>query len=223
MAPPGLPGPLETLLAVGGLVAAAPVLAVSGALIRLTSPGPALFRQQRVGKDGAPFTLYKFRTMRTDSKGAAFTAGDDARITRVGKFLRDTKLDELPSLWNVAKGDLSFVGPRPEVSRYVDTSDPLWRAVLSVKPGLTSPMAIELRNEEQLLAAVDGDRERYYREVLLTYKLLGHRDYVEGRSWHSDLAVIAETLAAIARSDRAVPPTPEQVAARVRAYQETRT
>jgi lipopolysaccharide/colanic/teichoic acid biosynthesis glycosyltransferase len=218
--PRGLPRPLEAALAVGGLAAAAPVLALSGVLVKLSSPGPVLFRQERMGQDGKPFRLYKFRTMRAGNSGPAITARGDARITPIGKILRQTKLDELPSLLNVAKGELSFVGPRPEVPRYVDLSDPLWRAVLSAKPGLTSQVTIELRNEEQLLAAVSGDRDRYYREYLLPYKLLGERDYVEARSWRTDLGVIAQTLVAIVRSDRVVPPTLQDVEARVRAHQQ---
>lgn len=211
---------MEAALALGGLAAAAPVLAISGVLVKLSSPGPVLFRQQRMGQDGKPFELYKFRTMRTGNSGPAITARGDSRITPIGKLLRQTKLDELPSLLNVAKGELSFVGPRPEVPRYVDLSNPLWRAVLAAKPGLTSQVTIELRNEEQLLASVSGDRDRYYREFLLPYKLLGERDYVQGRSWRSDLGVIAETLVAIVRSDRVVPPTLHDVEARVRAHQQ---
>lgn len=207
-------------MALGGLAAAAPVLALSGVLVKLSSPGPVLFRQERMGQDGKPFRLYKFRTMRTGHSGPAITARGDARITPIGKILRQTKLDELPSLLNVAKGELSFVGPRPEVPRYVDLSDPLWRAVLAAKPGLTSQVTIALRNEEQLLASVSGDRDRYYREYLLPYKLLGERDYVQGRSWKSDLGVIAETLVAIVRADRVTPPTLDDVEARVRAHQQ---
>src|SRR5262249_2337248 len=115
---PGLPRGVEIALAAGSLCASAPVLAACAAAVRLPSEGPVLFRQKRVGRKGELFTLYKFRTMRAGAKGPGVTAGGDPRVTAIGRLLRKTKLDELPELWNVVKGDLSFVGPRPEVPEY---------------------------------------------------------------------------------------------------------
>ena len=122
------------------------------------------------------------------------TARGDARITPVGRFLRATKLDELPELWNVFLGQMSFVGPRPEVERYVDLTDPLWREVLGARPGLTDPMTLSLRDEEALMAGVEGDRDRYYREALQPAKLRGYVEYLRRRTWKSDLGVIWRTM-----------------------------
>jgi len=199
----GLARPVEAALAAAGLVLAAPVLAVSAAAIAATSGLPVLFRQQRVGRGGHPFTLIKLRTMRASGAGPKVTARNDPRITAVGRFLRRTKLDELPELWNVLRGDMSFVGPRPEVADYVHSESPLWQEVLSVRPGLTDPVTLRLRHEEALLEAVTGDREKYYRETLQPRKLEGYVDYLRRRSWRSDLGVLLATAGAILRPRRA--------------------
>lgn len=193
----GLPRPLEAVLALAGLVAVAPLVAVLAAAVALTSGLPVLFRQTRVGRHGRPFTLVKLRTMRASQGGLEVTAHGDERITAVGRFLRRTKLDELPELWNVLRGEMSFVGPRPEVARYVQTDDPRWQDVLRARPGLTDPVTLRLRNEEGLLGRVEGDRELYYRETLQPLKLEGYRAYLQRRSWRSDLVVIWDTLRAI--------------------------
>jgi lipopolysaccharide/colanic/teichoic acid biosynthesis glycosyltransferase len=197
----GLPRPVEAALAAGGLVLAAPFLAAASAAIAATSGLPVLFRQARVGRHGRAFTLIKLRTMRTiaGAGGPKVTAGNDPRITPVGRFLRRTKLDELPELWNVLRGDMSFVGPRPEVADYVHPENPLWREVLSVRPGLTDPVTLRLRHEEALLESVQGDREAYYRETLQPRKLEGYVEYLRRRSWRSDLAVLLATARAIVR------------------------
>ncbi len=189
---PGLPRPAEIVLSAAGLLLASPFLLLSAAAIALTSRGPVLFRQQRVGRGGEPFTLVKFRTMR-QARGLAVTARDDPRITAVGRLLRRSKLDELPELWNVLKGDLSLVGPRPEVPDFVDSGSADWREILRVRPGLTDPVTLRLRDEESLMAGVTGDRDRYYREVLQPRKLSGYRDYLRRRSWKSDARVLLET------------------------------
>jgi lipopolysaccharide/colanic/teichoic acid biosynthesis glycosyltransferase len=184
-------------------VVSAPVLAVAAAAIAATSGLPVFFRQERVGRGGRPFTLIKLRTMRATGGGPKVTAGNDPRITAVGRFLRRTKLDELPELWNVLRGDMSFVGPRPEVADYVHPESALWREVLSVRPGLTDPVTLRLRHEEELLEAVQGDREKYYRETLQPRKLEGYVDYLRRRSWRSDLGVLLATAGAILRPRRA--------------------
>ncbi len=172
----------------------------------MTSGFPALYRQRRVGRNGKAFTLVKLRTMRTSTGGPQITRGGDDRVTPVGRLLRRTKLDELPELWNVLRGDMSFVGPRPEVERFVQTEDPRWREILRVRPGLTDPVTLSLRDEERLLASVVGDPEAYYRETLQPLKLAGYVAYLRRRTWKSDLLVICNTLRAIALPSRARPP-----------------
>jgi lipopolysaccharide/colanic/teichoic acid biosynthesis glycosyltransferase len=176
-----------------------PVVAVVALAIRLDSTGPVIFRQRRVGRHGREFWILKFRTMRADAEasGPLITASTDARITRLGARLRHSKLDELPQLLNVLRGDMSIVGPRPEVPRYVAQYPATTRdEVLSVRPGLTDFATIVLRDEQALLAR-SGDAERYYRDSLVPYKIsLGAR-YARSRSLSGDLRIIGITLLAI--------------------------
>jgi lipopolysaccharide/colanic/teichoic acid biosynthesis glycosyltransferase len=202
---PGLPRSFEVAVSLIGMVVLFPLMAISAAMVVLTSRGGVMFRQQRVGRHGEVFVLYKLRTMRIDSRGPLVTSKGDTRITRVGKFLRETKLDELPSLWNVLKGDMALVGPRPEVSRYVKLEDSMWQAVLRVKPGITDPVTLQLRNEEELLAQVKGDREAYYASELLPLKLKGYVAYLKGRSWRTDLKILVQTVAAVASPNQKKP------------------
>ncbi len=195
----GLPRGFDVVVALLGLLVASPLLLGSAVLVRLTSSGGVMFRQKRVGRRGELFVLYKLRTMLRANDGPQVTKGDDARITRIGRFLRRTKLDELPTLWNVLVGDISLVGPRPEVPRYVNLEDPQWQTVLSVRPGITDPVTLQLRNEEALLAQVEGDSEKYYLERLQPEKLKGYIAYLEQRSWLSDLKVLWQTVAAVIR------------------------
>jgi lipopolysaccharide/colanic/teichoic acid biosynthesis glycosyltransferase len=177
------------------LFLAAPLLVV-GLLVRATSPGPALFLQQRIGRGGRLFRIWKFRTMVVDAtaRGRAITAAGDPRVTRLGRFLRRTKLDELPQLVNVWLGDMSLVGPRPEVPCYLRRYTPDDQVVLSVRPGITDPASIRFRDEETLLARF-ADPERAYAEVMLPLKLSMAREYVRGRSFAGDLKLIFQTLA----------------------------
>ena len=202
----GLPRAVEATLACFGLAVSSPILLAAAGLIAATSPGPVLFKQQRVGLNGRPFTLLKLRTMRVAPEGSQLTASGDSRITPVGRWLRRFKLDEIPQLWNVARGDMSLVGPRPEVPRYVDPESPLWRQVLSARPGLTDPVTLRLRDEEALLAGAD-DPEHFYRERLLPWKLDGYLDYLQRRSWATDLGVLGDTVLSILRLRR--PALPE--------------
>ena len=196
-AAPGIPRPVEAALALGGLLFCSPLLALASVGIAVTSPGPVLFRQRRVGRGGRPFTLYKLRTMRPSSTGSDVTARDDPRITPFGRLLRRTKLDELPQLWNVLRGDMGLVGPRPEVPQYVNVDDPLWQRVLEVRPGITDPVTLRLRDEEALLGAVDGDRERFYRQELLPSKLREYASYLDRRSWRTDVQILVRTVAVL--------------------------
>jgi lipopolysaccharide/colanic/teichoic acid biosynthesis glycosyltransferase len=174
-----------------------PVLALIAAAVRLTSRGPVIFRQQRVGRNGRTFTMLKFRTMRVNDGGVQVTSSTDDRVTTVGKVLRSLKLDELPELWNVVRGDLALVGPRPEVPRYVDLDDPRWQEVLLGRPGLTHPVTLRLADEEGLIAAAGGDPEHFYVDELLPFKLQGYLEYQETRSLVRDLRVLAATAAAL--------------------------
>jgi len=207
----GLPRQAEAVIALAGLVMVAPLIALAAIAIALTSRGPVIFRQKRMGRKGRTFTMYKLRTMRVANLGPLVTAGDDTRVTPIGKFLRKTKLDELPELWNILKGDMSLIGPRPEVPRYIDLEDPVWRLVLEVRPGIADPMTLRLRNEEALLVEVEGDRERFYLETLLPFKLEGYLDYLQARSWWSDLKVLWQTVVAVAFPYKAPLPTLEEI------------
>jgi lipopolysaccharide/colanic/teichoic acid biosynthesis glycosyltransferase len=195
--PDGIPRPIEASAAFLGLVIAAPVLLICAAVIVLTSPGPPWYLHERVGRGGRTFRLAKLRTMRAGTRGPAITAGDDPRVTPIGRLLRRWKLDEIPQLWNVLRGEMSLVGPRPEAVGYVDPESPLWQVVLRVRPGLTDPATLQMRDEEGRLSRVPGDRDRYYRDVLLPAKLAVSRSYLERRGWRSDLGVLFRTLRVI--------------------------
>ena len=182
-----------------GLVVLSPVFLVVAALIKAKDRGPVFFRQERVGLHGRTFRIHKFRTMRVANAGVLITSADDDRITPVGAFLRRTKLDELPQLIDVLRGDMSVVGPRPEVPRYVAMwGDDARAEILSVRPGISDPAAIAFRNEQDVLAAAD-DPERHYVEVILPQKVAMYLDYVRTRSFLGDLRVIVGTLAEIVR------------------------
>ncbi|WP_075795609.1 sugar transferase [Massilia putida] len=188
----------DVVAAASGLILLAPALLAIALWIRLDSPGPALFRQRRVGRFGRHFDIYKFRTMadRPDD-GRQLTVGRDPRITRAGRFLRRTKLDELPQLLNVLEGTMSLVGPRPEVPRYVDRYPPTVRqTVLSVAPGITDLAAILYKDENDILGRAQ-DPERAYVETILPVKLEYYQRYVRERSFWLDLRIIFRTLAAI--------------------------
>lgn len=176
-----------------------PLLLAVALWVRLDSPGPALFRQQRVGRHGRPFGIYKFRTMRVgaEAAGPQITVGTDARITRAGARLRRAKLDELPQFLNVLRGDMSVVGPRPEVPRYVALYPPdVRKTVLSVRPGITALASIAFRDESTLLAH-SADPERTYVEQILPAKLGHAQRYVRSRNLWLDLRIIVLTILAV--------------------------
>ena len=181
-----------------GLLVLSPVLLICALLVGLTSPGGILFRQERIGKDGVPFTLYKFRSMRKDNAGLKITTSGDSRVTPVGKVLRRTKLDELPQLFNVLKGDMSFVGPRPEVREYTDLYDEEQRQVLLVRPGITGLASIRFRNENELLDESD-DPNRTYIEEVMPQKLALDLEYIPHASVFYDIRLILETLVTVVR------------------------
>jgi lipopolysaccharide/colanic/teichoic acid biosynthesis glycosyltransferase len=190
------------LLASGlGLVLLAPLLLVLAVWIKLDSKGPVFFRQERVGRDGKLFRIHKFRTMVTDAerRGLQITVGADARVTRVGQWMRKYKLDELPQLLDVWLGQMSLVGPRPEVPRYVacypaDVRD----LVLSVRPGITDRASIEFKDENEILAR-SADPNKAYIEQVLPIKLAFYQEYVKNRSFIGDIALIFKTIFSLIR------------------------
>jgi lipopolysaccharide/colanic/teichoic acid biosynthesis glycosyltransferase len=170
-----------------------PIMLVIALLVRLSSPGPVLFRQHRVGKGGQLFWLYKFRTMYANHRGPSITARGDGRITPVGCWLRQWKLDELPQLLNVLRGEMSLVGPRPEVPEYVQLYTKEQRQVLSVRPGITGITQLAFRHEEELLASQE-DMEAYYRHTILPAKLSLDLRYVQERTLWEDIRLLWRTL-----------------------------
>ena len=192
---------LDVLVASLGLLVLAPLLVVIACAVRLDSPGPALFRQTRISRGGRHFQILKFRTMRASpaSDGPQIAAANDSRITRLGALLRRAKLDELPQLINVVKGDMSLVGPRPEVPEYVAFyPEELRDIVLSVRPGITDEASLRFRNEGMLLAG-SADPERTYVEEILPKKLELYVRYVRGRTLCGDLGILLRTIGAVVR------------------------
>jgi lipopolysaccharide/colanic/teichoic acid biosynthesis glycosyltransferase len=192
---------LDVLLAAMGLALLAPIWLAIAVWIKLDSPGPVLFRQERVGRHARVFRIRKFRTMAVDApaRGPSITASTDPRITRAGQFLRRYKLDELPQLIDVLAGNMSIVGPRPEVPQYVALYPAATRdLVLSIRPGITDDAAILFRDESQLLAAADDPQTAYVR-IILPRKLALYEQYVRTRSLAGDFAIIWRTLVRIAR------------------------
>lgn len=188
----------DILTSAAGLVVLSPVLLVVALAVVLDSGPPALFRQTRVGRGGVPFTIHKFRTMRP-AAGTLITAGGDPRVTRVGAFLRRSKLDELPQLWDVLRGTMSFVGPRPEVPDMLARYPAAGRAkMLAVRPGITDLATLEFRDEEAILAGAD-DVERVYIEEIVPRKLALATRYVDTRSFALDMRILARTIAALIR------------------------
>lgn len=180
------------------LLLLAPLLALIALLIKLDSRGPVFYRQWRVGRGQKPFQIYKFRTMvdRADQQGPAITIGGDRRITRVGRILRRFELDELPTLLNVLKGDMSIVGPRPELPKYLPYYREEHKRVFLVKPGMTDLGTLRFRDEAKILMQAD-DPERVYVKYILPEKLKLNLEYIERQSFWYDLNLILKTLSLI--------------------------
>lgn len=183
-----------------GLVLLSPLFLLVAAAVKLGSAGPVFFRQERVGQGGVPFRIWKFRTMVADAerRGGALTVGEDPRINAVGRFLRRTKLDELPQLLNVLAGEMSLVGPRPEVPRYVAGYTDAQRRVLDLVPGVTDPASLEYRDEARLLAG-HADPERAYVEEIAPHKIRLNLEYAARATRWSDLVIIVKTVAHLGR------------------------
>lgn len=188
----------DLVAASAGLLVLSPLLLAVAAAVALSSRGPVLFRQERVGKGGRTFRMLKFRTMHVGAEraGGPLTVGADPRVTPLGAFLRRFKLDELPQLVNVVAGDMSLVGPRPEVPRYVARYDERQRRVLAVRPGITDPASVAYRNENELLSGASDPEATYLRDILPA-KLEMNLAYLERRSMSADVRVILRTLARV--------------------------
>ena len=191
---------MDIVLSAGGIAVLSPVLLLIALAIVIDSRGGVFYRQVRVGRNGREFRIFKFRTMVSDAdkRGLLITVGADSRITRVGKILRKTKLDELAQLFNVLKGDMSFVGPRPEVPRYVAMYTPAQRNVLLVRPGITDYASVAYRDENDLLAGAD-DPERVYIEEIMPANLELNRQYLSQIGVLTDLKLIFSTVIAVVR------------------------
>jgi lipopolysaccharide/colanic/teichoic acid biosynthesis glycosyltransferase len=189
---------LDVLAAAGGLAVLSPVLAVVAMAVKLSSPGPVVFRHERVGRKLKTFKLLKFRTMVDSASGLSVTAKGDPRVTATGRFLRRYKLDELPQLFNILKGDMSLVGPRPEVRKYVELFRKDYDRILTIRPGLTDFAAIEYRDEESILSQ-NPDPEAFYVDQILPAKIRLYDEYLARQSFATDLQILAQTLRALVR------------------------
>ena len=178
-----------------GLIFIAPIITIIGLLIRSTSPGPVFFRQNRVGLNGKIFRVYKFRTMvdRAEDLGTSVTTGNDSRITPLGRFLRRTKLDELPQLINVFNGDMSLVGPRPDVPEIINNYTSEMRRIFNVRPGITSIATLHLGDEEDVLAKVE-DSDSFYEEIMVPLKVKLAMEHVDEDSFWFDIKILFQTL-----------------------------
>lgn len=183
-----------------GLILLSPLLILIIILMKITTKGPIIYKQLRVGRNNNDFFIFKFRTMFVNAdKFGLLTVGErDSRVTKIGFYLRKFKFDELPQLVNVFYGDMSFVGPRPEVRKYVDLYNPMQMQVLNVRPGITDLASIEFRNENELLSSKE-DPESYYMNVIMPKKLQINLDYLKGSTLFKDIWVIIKTFLAIVK------------------------
>ncbi len=186
------------IMSLVGVLILSPLFVISSLLIRLNSPGPILFTQDRVGQNNSIFRLYKFRSMVTnaDRMGTSVTTGSDSRITKIGRVLRKTKLDELPQLWNVLKGDMSFVGPRPDVPEIVNNYTSEMKRILAIRPGITSNATLHLRNEEDLLSLAK-DHDKAYEEIFVPAKVKLAMEHVDRKSFLFDFSILLKTVWAL--------------------------
>jgi lipopolysaccharide/colanic/teichoic acid biosynthesis glycosyltransferase len=196
---------LAVLASLAGLMLLSPLFLLVAVVIKLDSAGPAFYRAERVGRGGHSFRLFKFRSMvhletaEAHRRGPGITTAADERVTRLGRLLRKTKVDELPQLINVLRGDMSLVGPRPEDPRYVALYTREQRRVLAVRPGITSPASVHYRHEEELLCTAGPNWEQVYVEEVMPHKLQMELDYLKRRTLWTDLGVIFETCMTLFR------------------------
>lgn len=176
-----------------GLIVLSPLLLAIAVLIKLKMPGPVLFRQERIGRNGKPFTIFKFRSMTLDHQGSTISVKGEERITPLGAFLRKHKFDELPELWNVVLGDMSLVGPRPDMPGYANQLVGEEKLILKLRPGITGPASLKYANEEELLAGV-ADPVKHNDEIIWPDKVRINLDYYHNRSFLGDILIILKTI-----------------------------
>ena len=188
----------DFIISLVGILILSPLFIITVFLIKLNSPGTILFTHDRVGRNGCIFRLCKFRSMfnNADRMGTSVTTGNDPRITKIGRILRKTKLDELPQLWNVLKGDMSFVGPRPDVPEIVNNYTPEMKRILDVRPGITSNATLHLRNEEELLSLAK-DHDKAYEEIFVPAKVKLAMEHVNRKSFLFDFGILLKTVWAL--------------------------
>ena len=188
----------DIIISASGLIILLPLEILIALVIVIDDGGSVFFKQKRIGLNQRPFTLYKFRSMTASNNTFKenFDAGDKSRVTKIGTILRKTKLDELPQLFNVLIGDMSLVGPRPEVEKWVDIYPQQWAFVLTMKPGITDNAAVLFRNEEDILAKVSNP-EMYYKEIILPQKLIIYSEYILNHSFTVDILIIVKTILSI--------------------------
>lgn len=184
---------IDKVVAAAGFIVLSPLMAAIAIAVMIEDGFPVLYRQRRIGKDGRPFMILKFRSMRVNAQGSAITAANDRRVTRTGAVLRKLKLDELPQLINVVRGEMRLIGPRPEVPDYVDVRNPMWKTVLRSSPGITDLATLAFRNEEEILGGVSNP-DAYYRSSILPAKLHLNVRYQESRTWSRDLKLLWLTV-----------------------------
>jgi len=189
---------LDFSVALFGLLLLTPLFVVIAFLIKWNDKGPVFFKHRRVGFNGKLFVLYKFRSMKVKqfSEEGIFEPGNTARVTSIGRFLRKTKIDELPQLINVLKGEMSLVGPRPEVEKWVAVYPERWNHILTVKPGITDRASIIYRNEESILAESDNP-EQIYKDIILPKKLDLYEEYIANKSFYGDIKLIISTFSSV--------------------------
>ena len=204
-------GPLkrafDLTLSLAALILLLPPLLAVALLVALTSSGPVFYWQARFGLDGRTFRLWKFRTMRPGAdQGPLITASGDRRVTALGRVLRATKIDELPQLMNVVRGEMSIVGPRPQTAPYVEACKEEYGRILRVRPGLTDPATIEFRHEESILEAIPEDRrDAYYKTRILRRKISLNMEYIQNASLVYDLRLVGRTVMVLAQRKRGLP------------------
>jgi len=176
-----------------GLILLSPVFLVIALIIRLGMQGPVIFAQERTGRKGKPFTIYKFRTMTLNHGGSTISVKGESRITPIGAKLRKYKLDELPELWNVLIGDMSFVGPRPDMPEYLEKLVDEEKKILELRPGITGPATLKYANEEEILTSVD-EPKKYNEEVIWPDKVRINLDYYHSRTFFGDIIIILKTV-----------------------------
>jgi lipopolysaccharide/colanic/teichoic acid biosynthesis glycosyltransferase len=177
-----------------GLCVLSPLFLLIAAMVKFQDGGPVLFVQERIGWKGRPFRMFKFRTMIVNAGGRDLTVGEDSRITAIGRVLRKFKLDEFPQLWNVLRGEMSFVGPRPEIVKYVSLYTEAQRKVLGLRPGITDPASFAFFDESELLGRA-ADPERFYREQLMAEKIRINLEYAARANYGTDILLIVATVA----------------------------